>query len=59
MKWLQDGGCAESEIAEILARCPPSDGPTRMEKLQLDAKKMMGRLTLPVGGAVEEGKTSP
>ena len=59
VKWLQDGGCAESEIAEILARCPPSDGPTRMEKLQLDAKKMMGRLTLPVGGAVEEGKTSP
>lgn len=58
VEWLQEGGYAESEIDDILARCPPSDGPTRMERLQLEAKRMMSGLAFPVRGAEGEGKTS-
>lgn len=44
VQWLLDGGYSESEIADIVARCPPSDGPTRMENIQRYADEMMDKL---------------
>lgn len=43
MQWLLDGGYSASEIADIVARCPPSDGPTRMEKIERYADELFGR----------------
>ncbi len=40
-EWLLVGGYSESEITEILAKCPPSNGPTRMERIKED---MLGHL---------------
>lgn len=42
-KWLIDGCYSEREISEIVARCPASDGPTRMERIKRDVDKMFGR----------------
>jgi hypothetical protein len=32
--WLQLSGHSSGEISEILDRCPPSDGPTRKERIE-------------------------
>ena len=31
--WLQAGGYSPGEVDALLARCPPSDGPTRSERI--------------------------
>lgn len=43
VQWLLEGGYSESEITDVVARCPPSDGPTRMENIQRYADEMIGR----------------
>jgi hypothetical protein len=56
VQWLQEGAYAESEIADIMARCPPSDGPTRMEKIQHDAEKMMSELDFTTASSAGNGQ---
>lgn len=57
VQWLMDGGYSESEIAEILSRCPPSDGPTRDEIIERAADDFLRTSGLRVAGGGDKSKS--
>jgi hypothetical protein len=52
VQWLMDGCFSDAEISDILARCPQSDGPTRMEMIEHLANEWLARKKATLADAV-------